>query len=70
MLTVEARLSELMRRCREDAHRPTYQDLQEVLGHATAGCTCGGGPGWCAGACMVACAPDGVNLPDGAKRDA
>lgn len=24
------RLDELMRRCREDSHRPTYQDLLEV----------------------------------------
>ena len=26
-----AALEELMLRCREDAHQPTYSDLQEVL---------------------------------------
>ncbi len=30
--TARAALEELMRRCREDAHQPTYADMQEVLG--------------------------------------
>ena len=30
--TARAALEELMLRCREDAHQPTYADLQEVLG--------------------------------------
>ena len=30
--TARAALEELMLRCREDAHQPTYTDLQEVLG--------------------------------------
>ena len=29
--TARAALEDLMRRCREDAHQPTYADLQEVL---------------------------------------
>ena len=29
--TARAALEELMLRCREDAHQPTYADLQEVL---------------------------------------
>ena len=29
--TARAALEELMLRCREDAHQPTYSDLQEVL---------------------------------------
>lgn len=29
--TARAALEDLMRRCREDAHTPTYSDLQEVL---------------------------------------
>ena len=29
--TARAALEELMRRCREDLHTPTYADLQEVL---------------------------------------
>jgi hypothetical protein len=29
--TARAALEDLMRRCREDAHQPTYADLQAVL---------------------------------------
>ena len=29
--TARAALEDLMRRCREDLHTPTYADLQEVL---------------------------------------
>lgn len=58
MLTIEARLTELMRQCREEAHQPTYRDLLHVLGSGAQefcrfpDCKCpmdpGPEPDWCA----------------------